>query len=386
MKSALSKLRSNVRIPGFRRGKTPIALVEKRFGKEAEGEVVENLIPKYYSMALKEAAMTPIAHPKIESEIEIKRNSPFNVTLLVEIMPKIENLEYEGISVKGVTVEVNDSDVESALSRFQEEKAVYEPSEKPVSKGDLVVIDYETKDSGETFSDEVFIVGSERMPEEFSTNMIDMNKADEVEFDVQFPEDFANKDMAGKKLGFKVTVKDVKKVILPEIDDEFAKDMNYESLDELKGKVRERLEKSRDEMVANIQKAEVLKKLLEGHEFEAPESLVETELERLIENARAGGAKDSDEIVTDEQRPIAERHVKSSVLLDLIGKKEEVVVSEDDIKGRLGELSLKHNLSPENVIKYYVARDGSLDGLKRSMFEDKVLDLLLERAVIEKGD
>jgi trigger factor len=379
-------LRASAKLPGFRQGKAPIALIEKRYGKNAEAEAVEKIVPEFYSRALKEANITPVVQPMIESALDYEKNSPLNLTVVVEIMPEIENLSYEGIKVKEIPIEVKDSDIDMTLTRLQEEKAVYEPSEKPVTDGDLVVIDYETTDDGKSFKDEVLKVGSEHMPEAFSRNLDGMKKTEEKEFEVDFPEDYHAKEMAGKKVGFKVTVKDIKKVDLPAIDDEFAKDLGQDDLKALKAHIKERLEKSKEDTIQKMMKAEILTKSLEINKFDAPESLVEGELGHVVQEARAKGRKEPDEVLRDELKPAAERQIRASLLLQVIGEKENVTVDEEDMKKKIGHLSVQLNLSPENVMKYYVARDGSLEGLRQSLVEEKVLDLLLEKATVEKGE
>jgi trigger factor len=384
--NSLNRLRASAKLPGFRQGKAPIALIEKRYGRNAEAEAVEKVVPEFYSRALEEANITPVVQPMIESALDYEKNSPLNLTVVVEIMPEIENLSYEGIKVKEIPVEVKDSDIDMTLTRLQEEKAVYEPSDNPVTEGDLVVIDYETTDGGKSFKDEVLKVGSEHMPEAFSRNLDGMNKSEEKEFEVTFPDDYHAKEMAGKKVGFKVTVKDIKKVDLPAIDDEFAKDLGQDDLEALKAHIKERLEKSKEDTVQKMMKAEVLTKTLEINKFDAPESLVEGELGQVVQEARAKGRKEPDEALKDELKPAAERQIRASLLLQIIGEKENITVNEEDMKKKIHYLSVQLNLSPENVMKYYVARDGSLEGLRQSLIEEKVLDLLLEKATVEKGE
>lgn len=384
IKAGLDRVRVKAKIPGFRPGKAPTALLEKRFGKEVEAEALEKTITSVYANALKEAEIKPVSRPVFEQTDDFKRNTTLNMTILVEVRPKIENFNYKGIKVKDIPISVEESDIEQTLARLREERAAYEPSQEPVKTGDLVVMDYEIKETGETVKDQVFKVGSDLLPAEFSENLAGMNKTDEKEFEVAFPENSHLKDLAGKRLSFKVSLKDVKKVNLPALDDEFAKDVGYENLPALKEFIGQRLLKSKEDAVSNIQKAEVVKKVLEVHEFEAPESLVEGQLGQLVAEARAKGRKETEEALKEELRPSAVRQIRVSLLLDAIGEKAGIEVTEDDLKERIQGLSEKLSLTPENVMKYYIARDGSLDGLRHSIFEEKVLDLLLEQAVIEK--
>lgn len=383
---AMDRLRQRVRIPGYRPGKVPTALLEKRFGKEVESEAMEKVLPEYYASAVKEADITPISGPVLEEAVDYKRNAPLNMTFVVEVRPKIEDLAYEGVKVTEVPVSVEDQDVEETLRRLQEQKAVYESSEEPVETGDLVTMDYEIKEEGTRHADQVLKVGSEPMPPEFSEKFIGLKKGAETEFEVDFPEDFQAREMAGKRYTFKVDLKEVKKANAPAIDDDLAKDVGFDDLEALKNHIRESILQSKNETVGRILKAQALGKIVEAHDFEPPESLLQEELTRLVDEAVAKGRKEAREALTEEFRPAAARNVKASLLLQAIGEKEGVEVSEDDVKARVQALAERMSLTPENVMKYFVTRDGSLDGLRSSIFEEKVLDLILERAEIEKSE
>jgi trigger factor len=387
IKTSLDLLRRKTKIPGFRPGKAPVALLEKRYGKDVEAEAMEKLIPSFYSEALKEADITPVTQPSIEGGVDFKRNTPLSLTVTVEVRPKIENLSYEGIAVKEMPVTVSDEDVEKTLERLREDRASYEPSAEPVAEGDLVVVDYAAGEGGEPVKDYVFKVGSPAMPEAFSTGLLGAKKSEPVTFEMGFPGDFTAEGLAGKREKITATVKEVKKVDLPALDDEFAKDLDFDDLDALRKHIRERLEESQGKSIANMMKAEIVKKILESHDFEAPPSLVDGELSQLVAGARAQGRQDEpEEQLKEELRSDAERNIRASLLLQMIGEKESVGVTEDELKQKLVSLSGQFGLSPENVMKYYISRDGSLEGLRNSVFEEKVLDLLLERADIEKGE
>ncbi|MGD2080596.1 MAG: trigger factor [Nitrospirota bacterium] len=389
MQSGLRGLQKRAKIPGFRPGKAPLSIIEKRFGKEVEGDVMEKLLPEYYSSALKEANLSPVARPVFEAEPRLRRNSPLEMTLTVEIRPEIKDLKYEGVKVKDIPVEVEDEEVEESLDRLREKRAVYEPSEEGAAHGDLVVLDYETSGEGEEgneYKDQTYKVGHGVMPEEFAKEVEGMKKGGSKEFKVTFPEDFPSPEAAGREVGFKVSVKEVKKPVLPEIDDELAKDVGFDDLGALKKHVAEQIRGQKEDTVRKMQKAEAVSKIIADHPFDAPESMVEAELERLVMEAKQSGRKEPEEALAAELRPSAENHVKASILLDTIGEKEGVKVTDEEAKGRLEEQAARIGMTPENIMKYYISRDGSLEGLKHELFEDKVLGLLLERADISKGE
>ncbi len=392
IRESLERLRRKTTLRGFRTGKAPLELIEKRFGKEVESDVLDRIIPQEYAEALKEANITPVASPVLEEKIDFKRRDPISLTLLVEIMPKIETLRYEKIKIKDMPVEVTDPEIESVLKRQQEEKATYEPSDGPVVMNDLLVIDYSAQGDGVEAKDQVFKVGGSMFPEDFSQKLLGKNKGDEFVIDTTFPGDHPSGKLAGKSLALDVVIRDIKKVNLPAMDDEFAKDMGFESLTELRKRINEEILKAKKNEVAKMQKAEIIKTLIESHEFDVPETLVESELERLVSASLAGkgekdrpAAEEAEKLKVDLM-PIAVRNVKASLLIETIGKEQGVSVTDDEMKNAILSISQRLSVSPENIMKFYISRDGSLDGLKGSIFEDKVLDLILSKAELEKGE
>ena len=202
IQNSLEKVRTTTTIPGFRTGKAPFTLIEKKFGKKVEEEVLERIIPEGYLDALRKADITPITDPVLEEKADFKRNEAFSMTLTVEIMPKIDNLHYEGIKVKEIPVEVTDADVEDVLKRSQEERATYEPSEEAVGPDDLVSFDYAVKEDGTEVKDQVFKIGGSLFPEDFSAGLVGKKKGDEVTIETTFPEGHVAEKYAGKRLTF----------------------------------------------------------------------------------------------------------------------------------------------------------------------------------------
>ncbi|HWR58337.1 MAG TPA: trigger factor [Thermodesulfovibrionales bacterium] len=392
MRDSFEKLRRKATLPGFRTGKAPMELIEKKFGREVEADVLDKIIPQGYMDALKEANLTPVSNPVLEEKLDFKRHDPISLSLLVEIMPKIEALKYEKIKVKDARVEVTDVEIESVLKRQQEEKATYEPSNGPIVMDDLIVMDYSAKGDGVEAKDQVFKVGGSMFPEDFSRKLIGKNKGDEFVVDVSFPKEHPSEKLADRNLELTVVLKDIKKVNLPAMDDELAKDIGFENLGELRKRIGDEILKAKKNEVAKMQKAEIIRGLIESHEFDVPESLVEGEVERLA-SASLAGKRDKQEpgeekleALKTELRPLAVKNVKASLLIETIGKEQGVSVTEDEMKNAILSLAQRLSVSPENIMKFYVSRDGSLEGLKGSIFEDKVLDLILSKAELEKGE
>jgi trigger factor len=381
---SLAYIRKNASFSGFRKGKAPMQLVEKRYGKDAESEAIEKIIPRYYTEALKESDLKPIGQPTLEGSLDFKRNSDLGLTLTVEVRPEIKGLRYDSLSVTEVPVEVGPEAVEEMLERLRQDKASYEPTEEPAGEGDVVIMDYLIKEDGKSFEGEVYKLGTELMPGEFTENLAGRKKGEKAEFEAEFPEDYYSRELAGQKRTFSVELKEVKKMSLPGLDDELAKDLGFDGLEALRERVREKLEESQKSTMVKMQKAEILQKLIDAHEFEAPESLTEGEIENLMSQTRgraqaSGEAIDEDKLREEHARD-AERNVKASLIIQAIGEKEGIEVSDEEMNAKVMELAASVNMSPENIVKYYVSKDGSLEGLKQSVFEDKAMEMLIERA------
>lgn len=386
IQKALNDVQRKSKLPGFRPGKAPMSLVEKKYGKDVEADVLEKLIPDAYEKALKEAVITPVSRPVMEESFDFKRNEPLSMTVTVEVRPKIENLAYEGIAVKEVPVELTEEEIDKVLENLAEERATYESVEDAVAAGDLLTIDYTVQEDGTAGKDVVLKVGSGPYPQEFFDELIGRKKNEEVQVSASFPEDMQSQ-FAGKKLSFNVTVKEIKRRNIPPFDDEFAKDLDFENIGLLRDKIKENILASKNRSAEGVKQRGILDKLIESHNFEVPESLLSDHIEGSLGEIRASGKDErTDEAIREEIKPHAEKSVKASILLELIGEKEGITVTEEDAKEEVLNIAQKFYVSPENVIKYYVSRDGSLEGLKKSVFEKKVLNFLLSKAIIEKGE
>lgn len=412
IKNSLEKLRHTVKIPGFRPGKAPVNLIEKRFGKQVEAEVLEKVVPEHLGNAIREAAIDPVTMPVLEEEFDYKRNNPLAFAVTLEVKPKIENLAYENITVKDIPVNVEESDVEDALKALQNKKAVFEVADKVVEMDDFISFEYVDSEiaGGEDISsvkETISKMGNEIFPPDIMEKVIGKQKGDIIEFTTTFAAT-ASKELAGRTAQIKVKISEVKKKTLPEIDDEFAKDLGYETMTDLREKAREKIYAAKTEHIRKIQKAEIVRKLVESSTFEVPESLVGKEIEAIMMHKSISGSKEdsvSQNSVSDTFEPVssgqeaeknkeedpqaelrskAVRNVQAHFILDTIGRKEGIVVSDNEVDERIAFLAQKLSATPESVRNYYLYREGSLDGLKHSIMEDKVMDALLAKATIEK--
>jgi trigger factor len=409
--SSFEKLKNSIKIPGFRPGKAPVALLEKRFGKEVEAEVLEKLVPEHVGYALREATLTPVTMPALDEKFEFRRNSPLNLSFTLEVLPEIENLQYENLTVKDIPFTVEDADVDDMLKRLQNQKAVFEVADKTIEMDDFVSFDYADGEIvvGEpvpSLKEIISNLGNEMLPADLIEKAIGKKKGDIIEFTTQFDETFKQKELVGKTANIKLTINEIKKKTLPAIDDEFAKDLGFESMSELREKLQEKLHEAKKQQIQKLQKAEIINKLIESHTFDVPESLINKEVESLVMEKSVNESKEDSvpttsitdilETATEEEKkeegtddPDAKmkhqamRNVQASVIINIIGKREGIIVSDNEVNERIAVLAKKLSATPEAVKSFYTYKEGSLDGLKHSIYEEKVMDMLLSKAAIE---
>lgn len=411
---SLEKLRHSVKIPGFRPGKAPINLIEKRFGKDVEAEVLDKIIPEHLTNAIREADIKPVTMPILDEEFEFKRNNPINLSFTVEVLPKIENMEYENIKIKDIPFTVEEPDIEDTLKKLQDQKAIFEVADKEVEMDDLVTFEYVDSEivSGENDSSVKELIskmGNEIFPYDLMEKVTGKKKGDIVEFTTAFDET-KSKELAGKTANIKVKVSEVKKKSLPALDDEFAKDLGFANISELKEKIKEKIYSAKKEQIQKIQKAEIINKILEPIHFEVPETLLNRELESLMLEKNISGSKQGKESLDIETEILQEtseadssekeekedpeaklkhkalRNVQASIVIDSIGQKEGITVTDTEVNERISFLAQRLSATPEAIRNFYMYKQGSLEGLKHSIYEEKVMDLLLSKASIEREE
>lgn len=390
--SAYDKIRATTRIPGFRPGKAPQAILEKKFGKNVEAEVIEKIVPEYYLKALQEAKLEPVSYPNIEDKIELVPGQPLSFSVTVEVKPEIGGLNYEGLVLKEKAVSVEEEDVEKALKLMQESKALFSVTEEALKDDDMAVINcdafVEDKLAEElSYKDYPLILSPDAMPREFIGAIIGKKKGETAEAKLNFENEHANKAIAGKEVLFKVHITEAKKKNIPPLDDEFAKEAACGSLEELKGKIRENLTNRNKSRINMEYKKEILNELIKRHSFDVPGSMVKGEIESLIHQAKENAARRGEAVKTDEDmsveyQAVARDNVKSVLLLEAVGKKENIEITESEIKKAIEEIADRNGLKPEEVTRLYAVREGSMDALKSRLFADKVLEFILGKATI----
>lgn len=394
MVKAVADASKKAKIPGFRPGKAPKAVVERHYAAEIESEVMNKLISTSYLQALQEHDLSPVDMPSISNISPFDKAAPLNFTAVVEVRPKIELGTYDGIEVKEQATTVSDDEVSQTIDRLREMYANLEVIEgRPLEKNDTAVIDFEGFQDdkpieGAKASDYLLDLGSNALIPGFEEQLVGMNKGETREIKVTFPADYTNKDLAGKDARFTVRLQEIKKKVLPELNDEFAKNIGEDkSLAELREGIRKDLEIRKRNEQTSVQRETLLSTLIESHTFDVPAGMVDRELMSMARShatrlARRGEDMKSFDIAKfrEENKTMAEKRVKGLLLLDEIAVKEKVEVSDQEMSAAIANLARSANQSVDSIKKYYESQDGGLENLRSSLTQEKTLGLLLSRA------
>ncbi len=395
-----------VDIPGFRRGKAPRRILERRLGKDIIlQEAAEILVKDVYPKALDEADIKPISEPDISIE-QIEDKKPFIFKVTVQVVPdEVKIGEYKGIEVEYNKKDVTDEDVEKELKEYQRRHSELEETDKDtVENGDVVTMDYQGFIDGEAFeggSNEghVLKVGDGSFIPGFEEQLIGLKIEEEGEVEVTFPEDYHSKDLAGKKATFSVKVNSIKEESIPELDDEFAKDVGeFETLDELQEDIRKRLEANAEEEAKNKKRDSLVDQVVDSSEVDIPEAMIENEISSMIQDMKQQTQMrglnfdqylevvgKSEEDIREDYVEAAERRVKTSFVLSELRKVENIEVTDEDvdkyIEDRVKDIPEEQR---EQYLQMY-KKPEYMERIKSMLSVDKTIDFIEEHAQIING-
>lgn len=388
---------SAAKVKGFRPGKAPVNVVESMYKSEILSETMQKILSSTLEEALIESKVNPINRPEVTPPDDIDFDKDFEYFVMFEVLPEIELGQYKEIKLKKEKQVVKEDDVKHSLEHLQEHKAETTPYEKKkaVKDGDVVIVDFQGSLDGEPVADlkredVQFVVGENKMIPEFEEAVRGMKKEEEAEFDVTYDDSFPIEEARNKAVHYALTLKDVLKRTLPKVDDELAKGIGLESLDELKEKIREDLGNQLEKQAQTKMRRELMDILVENNpSIEAPGSLVEQEAERLVQgiqdNMKQQGAPPMDlsEEQLKEVHDHAIRNVKASLVLGEVSRKEGISVSDEDINENLSAIAMQYNMETEQIREMY-EKNNLLQGLEATLAERKVIDFIVENAEIDE--
>ncbi len=396
LNEAYDKLKKETKMKGFRRGKVPRSVIVKYYKAQVEAETSEKLVQDNYFDAVEKNGVDPIVHPEIQ-EVKFNENGSFTFVAEVDVRPEFELAQYKGLEVEKEEVLVTDEEIQLELAEMQKNMAALRSvTDRPIQKDDVVVVDFQGFHEGapmpQVKNDNYSIeVGSGNMGAEFEEKLVGMTKDQEGTQEVDFPESHPNPIIKGKKVEFRITVKDIKERVLAELDDEFAKDAGeqFQTLDDLKASIRERLTKKREERAEGAATDKIMQKLLELHDFEVPKRLVAFEIEQMIKQTEqqfeqsgmsleAAGL--SREKLAEQNAEMAVKRVRGDFILKKIAEVEEIKVEEEDMERGLKRIGDMYNMPVAKVKEFFQNRDDLLP-LMNELLNEKILAFLREQAV-----
>jgi trigger factor len=384
------------RVPGFRPGKAPISLIKRRFADDIKGEVLQTLVPERVEKAVTEQKLTPVSQPQVD-KLDYQEGQPLKFRASFEVLPEFSLGNYKSLEIEMPEMAITDESVANTLAEMQQRAATFAPVEgRAVQDGDFVQIKLHgtPEGGGDPIQAESVLchIGAEETMQPFNENLRGANIGDHKNFDVEYPADYPDAKLAGKKFHYAVDVLGIKVKVLPELNDEFAKDVSdASSLDELRKKVREGLEHERDHRKTELQREKILAELVKLHDFPVPESLVEHQmdvrLERVVRSLAQQGV-DPRAVNVDwvslrrRQADRARDDVKAELVIDRIASEEKIDVTEEELQHELEHMA-GHSGESAEAIRARLTKQGALDRMKAKLRSDKTVDWLAQNAHVK---
>ncbi|HJV44500.1 MAG TPA: trigger factor [Bacillota bacterium] len=394
---AFKKVVKTVNLPGFRKGKVPRKIFEARFGVESLfQDALEILIPEVYGQAVEETGISPVDRPEVDVE-QMGKDENWIIKASVTVKPEVVLGDYKGVSIEPQEFTVTEEDVENELKNMQERSAELNVIEEgTVENGDYAVIDFEGFVDGEAFEggkgeNYSLEIGSNTFIPGFEEQVIGLAKGEEKDVQVSFPEDYHANELAGKPATFKVVVNDIKRKSLPALDDEFAKDVSeFETLEELKADIKNKLEKKAEEDKDNFERQAIIEKVAENATIDLPEIMIEHEVDHMVKDFEQRLLSQGinlelyyqftgldEEKLRDQMKADATSRVRNSLTLEAVSQAENVQVSDEEVEEELKNLAEMYRRPVEEIRQFFASR-GQLEGVRNDVRIRKTIDLLVE--------
>lgn len=398
----IEEIRPQMQLKGFRPGKVPAAHVRRMYGKSIMADIIQETVTASSQEALDERELRPAQQPEIKLEGEVEKvaagGEDLVYTMDVEVMPDFEPADITTLELTRPTAPVSDEQIDEMLGKLAEQNKKYEPRGKTAKarEGDAVVMDFVGKIDdvafeGGTAEQQTIVLGEGRFIPGFEDQLIGVKTGDETKINVTFPEDYPSEDLKGKDAVFEVKVHEVRAPGTPDIDDEFAQNFGLEDLEALKNVLREQIESEHKALSRAKVKRALLDKLDELHSFDLPQGMVEAEFEQIwkqFEQEKAAGRLDDEDKdkpedqLKDEYKEISARRVRLGLVLAEIGRTAEIQVADEEVARALNQEASKYPGSERQVVEFYQKTPGAMAQLRAPLYEEKVVDYILERAKV----
>ncbi|ANU16914.1 trigger factor [Planococcus maritimus] len=396
---AFKKVVKEINVPGFRKGKMPRQMFEKRFGVESlYQDALDFILPDAYANAVEEAGINPVDRPEIDIE-KLEKNEPLVFTAKVIVKPEVELGEYKGLEVSKEDTNVTDEEIEAQLKESQERMAELTVKEDgQVENGDTAVIDFEGFVDGEAFeggagNDYSLEIGSNSFIPGFEEQLVGAKTGEQKDVEVTFPEEYHAEELAGKSATFKVTVNEVKAKELPELNDEFAKELDeeVEGLDALRAKMKENLKAEKENASETQMRDQLVQKAAENATVEIPQAMIDSEIDRMMQDfeqrlSQQGMNKElyfqfsgqDEDALREQMTADAETRVRVSLTLEAIAKAENMEVTSEDIDKELEKMAGQFNMDAEQIKTAL----GGTEMLENDIRMQNTVEFLVENAKV----
>ncbi|MFT7223866.1 MAG: trigger factor [Cellvibrionaceae bacterium] len=391
----LVEVAKSASIKGFRKGKVPMKIIDRQFGSSARQEVASDLINSSYLEALEQESLNPAGHPRIEvSTLEAGKDLEYVAT--IEVYPEVSLSDFSDLTVSRYQCEVSEADIDKGIEHLQEQRASFNEVDRAAADGDQATIDFVGTKEGEAFqggdaSDFKLQLGSNSMIPGFESGIVGMAVGDQKTLSLTFPEDYQAEDLKGADVEFAITLKKVEEKRLPEIDAEFIKHFDVDSLDDFRQAIQTNMGRELKRALLAKTKAGVMEQLLEKHEVDLPQALVASEIDNLREqmtqqfgNMQKNKSMDMKSLLPDDMfREEAQKRVSLGLIVGQVVKNNEITADADRIKEYVNETASSYK-DPESVVNYYYQNEKMLSGIESVVLEDKAIEFVIDCAKINE--
>jgi trigger factor len=401
--AAYKQLKKTAKVKGFRPGKTPRSVLERMFKKDVHSDVTARLIQEALIEALKEKDLNPIGQPQVDPP-ELKVSGPYAFDATIEIRPELEDVDYKGLSLTKTMYKASDNEVNAQIEMFRKNLAQLKPiaETRPAKEGDFVIIDYEGLKDGAVFEEtkktENFTmkIGARAFSKEFDEEITGMNAGDSKEFTIQFTEDATRTGLVNHTIAFTVKLIEIKEEILPEVDDELAKQLGgFGSLDELKEKIIENVQQGYDKRIEQELNEQIFSALIAKQEFEVPDVMVEYELDSIIaemerafayQNLSMEQLGQTREMLAEKYRETAIKQVKRHLILGKLIDQKNLELTDEELEEGYQQMAQSVGQPVEGVKSYYKENQENLEFFKHTLLEKKAIRLIIDNSTIEEKE
>jgi len=402
LNSAFRELKKNARVKGFRPGKVPRSVLERMFGKDVKENIRSKFISESFEKAMLDHKLEVIGEPKADIP-ELKSGEPFKFSMTVDVKQKIEKIDFKGLKLSRNQYIINDQMIDRQIEKHSQTMTTTEPilEDRPLQHNDIAVIEYEGFKEGKPFgmlpktSAVRLVIGKNELFPNFDENLLGMNKSQERQFEFSFPENYPTEGLANNKIEMKVLLKDIRKIVYPEINDEFAKKLGeYQNLDELKQTIRNNFEQLYADQAKKELQELIYEQLIERVSFDIPDTWIQHELMSIkgeiqqtlaAQNVDIEKTQFSDEKINEQYRELAEIQARRHMLLNYLIDQEKLVATDAEVDAEFERIAKVTEKSLEEVVTFYNKEENrnSLETLKYTILERKAFDMVLDANTIE---